>query len=450
MPLEGLYEKLLRTDGHVSLKSLHPLKTGFGFGGYIPRCLDASVSMSFEQKEAEDIHWMRLALLESMEAIGRSNPNPPVGAVFVRDGQLISKGATLAYGDRHAERVAIDAAHDPARLKGSTCYVTLEPCAGTGKQPPCVEALLKVGISRCVVGATDPHPKAAGQGLKALAQAGVSIETDVLGGECRAFLFPFLAFQQLQRPVVIGKWAQTLDGHLADDNGQSQWISGPRARSYTHWLRQKYDAILVGVGTALADAPSLTVRDAAPPLHRQPHKIIFDPKGRLITGQEQVFANLRKGLEATGPVLFYAVEAPNWRPAPWMDDFAEVLEPVLMPPQCSWLEFLRLMDHQHRLRFGRELQSIMVEGGAQILTLLVRDELLDALQVFIRTGILGGSRHRIGRLDPRDGASAPPVNPLLDLNARHDFQLVATQQLGDDVVLECAHRRFNFWSFEKS
>jgi diaminohydroxyphosphoribosylaminopyrimidine deaminase/5-amino-6-(5-phosphoribosylamino)uracil reductase len=424
--------------------TLHPLHSGFGFGGYIPRAINALSGKDFPA-QPDDEAWMKLALLESMEGIGRASPNPAVGAVFVKDGRLISKGATLAYGDRHAERVALDAVTDRSVLQGATCYVTLEPCAGTGKQPPCVEALLASGISRIVVGAMDPHPKAAGQGLKALAHAGITVETNVLGGECRAWLFPFLAYQQLQRPVVIGKWAQTLDGHLADDHGRSQWISGKKARAYTHWLRQKYDAILVGVGTALADAPSLTVRDAAPPLHRQPHKIVFDPKGRLATGQPEVFQNLRQGLKPTGPVLFYAVEAPNWKHAPWMDAFSEVIEPVLMPPQCSWLEFLRLLDHQHRARLGYELQSIMVEGGAQILTLLVRDELLDALQVFVRTGILGGSRHRIGRLDARDGASAPPANPLLDLNARHDFQLVSTQQLGDDVVLECAHRRFTFW-----
>ncbi|WP_141731646.1 bifunctional diaminohydroxyphosphoribosylaminopyrimidine deaminase/5-amino-6-(5-phosphoribosylamino)uracil reductase RibD [Oligoflexus tunisiensis] len=424
---------------------LHPLQAGFGFGGYIPRALDAAAVQDLPALSPDE-SWMRLALLESMEGIGRSSPNPPVGAVLVKEGRLLSKGATLAYGDRHAERVALDAVTDRSQLVGATCYVTLEPCAGIGKQPPCVEALLASGISRIVVGARDPHPKAAGQGLKALTQAGVAVETDVLGGECRAWLFPFLAWQQLQRPVVIGKWAQTLDGHLADDHGRSQWISGNKARAYTHWLRQKYDAILVGVGTALADAPSLTVREAAPPLHRQPHKIIFDPKGRLCNGQSAVFHNLRQGLQKSGPVLFHAVETPHWKPEPWMEAFKDVLEPVLMPPQCSWLEFLRLLDQQHRTRFGRELQSIMVEGGAQILTLLVRDELLDALQVFIRAGILGGSRHRIGRLDPRDGASAPPTNPMLDLNARHDFQLVATQQLGDDVVLECAHRRFTFWN----
>ncbi len=430
----------------MNSKLLHPLKSGFGFGGYIPRCLGRDVGQESDSPSRDDAYWMHQALLTSMEGIGRTSPNPAVGAVIVRDGKMISKGATMAYGGRHAERIAIDNVSDPRLLIGATCYVTLEPCAGTGKQPPCVEALLKAGIARCVVGARDPHPKAAGQGLKALAQAGVEVEIDVLGGECRAWHFPFLAYQQMQRPVVIGKWAQTLDGHLADDNGHSQWISGPKARAYTHWLRQKYDAILVGVGTALADAPSLTVRDSAPPLQRQPNKIIFDPKARLVAGSPEVFANLRKELKPTGPVLFYAVEAPNWRPASWMDEFQEVMEPVLMPPHCSWLEFLGLLDHQHRLRFGRELQSIMVEGGAQILTLLVRDELLDALQVFVRTGILGGSRHRIGRLDPRDGASAPPVNPMLDLNARHDFQLVSSQQLGDDVVLECAHRRFTFWA----
>lgn len=441
-----LCEKLLSTDGRVKSQTLHPIEAGFGFGGYIPRALDASVTPDFTTKGTDEA-WMKQALLISMESNGLSNPNPPVGAVFVKDGRVVAKGATMAYGDRHAERVAIDSVSDRSLLQGSTCYVTLEPCAGTGKQPPCVEALLSAGIVRCVVGATDPHPKAAGQGLRQLAQAGIATETNVLGGECRAWLFPFLAYQQMQRPVVIGKWAQTLDGHLADDHGRSQWISGPRARSYTHWLRQKYDGILIGVGTALADAPTLTVRDAPPPRHRQPHKIIFDPKGRLGSGAPEVFINLRADLQAAGPVLFYAVEAPNWKPAPWMDAFADVLEPVLMPPQCSWLEFLSLVDLQHRARFHREMQSVMVEGGAQILTMLIRDELVDALQVFVRTGILGGTRYRIGRLDPRDGASAPPVNPALDLNARHDFQLVSTQQLGDDVVLECAHRRFTFWPY---
>jgi diaminohydroxyphosphoribosylaminopyrimidine deaminase/5-amino-6-(5-phosphoribosylamino)uracil reductase len=424
---------------------LHPLLPGFGLGGYIPRTLDVMAGQNLPALSPDE-DWMRLALLEAMEGIGRASPNPAVGAVLVKDGRLVSKGATLAYGDRHAERVALDAVTDRSQLAGATCYVTLEPCAGTGKQPPCTAALLAAGIKRIVVGARDPHPKAAGQGLQVLSQAGVAVETDVLGGECRAWHFPFLAWQELQRPVVIGKWAQTLDGHLADDQGRSQWISGNKARAYTHWLRQKYDAILVGVSTALADAPSLTVRDAAPPLHRQPHKIVFDPKGRLHNGSAKVFQNLLRDLQKNGPVLFHAVEAPNWKPEPWMDAFQDVLEPVLMPPQCSWLEFLRLLDQQHRKRFGRELQSIMVEGGGQILTLLVRDELLDALQVFVRAGILGGSRHRIGRLDPRDGVSAPPTNPMLDLNARHDFQLVATQQLGDDVVLECAHRRFGFWA----
>lgn len=419
---------------------------GFGFGGWIPRSLSAAVRTTSIGSDQADRYWMSQALLLSMEAIGRSSPNPAVGALILQGSRIIGQGATMAYGDRHAEQMAIASVKNPLDLPGSTCYVTLEPCAGIGKQAPCTQALLQAGIKRCVIGARDPHPKAAGQGLRALRNAGIEVEFGILGEECRAWLFPFLAYQQLQRPVVIGKWAQTLDGHLADDKGQSQWISGPDARAYTHWLRQKYDAILVGVGTALADAPSLTVRDSAPPIARQPHKIIFDPKGRLCTGAAPVFTNLRQSLQADGPLLFYAVEHNNWQAAPWMDDFKGLLEPVLMPAQCTWLEFLGLLDQRYQERMGYELQSIMVEGGAQILTLLIRDELLDALHVFIRAGILGGSRHRIGRLDPRDGASAPPVNPLLDLNARHDFQLVDTYQLGDDIVLECAHRRFKFWA----
>jgi diaminohydroxyphosphoribosylaminopyrimidine deaminase/5-amino-6-(5-phosphoribosylamino)uracil reductase len=414
---------------------------GFGLGGFIPRAIDSGALSEWSQS-FDDEYWMKCALLESMEGVGRSNPNPAVGAVFVKDGQLLGKGATQAWGGMHAERVALQSVQNPKLLAGASCYVTLEPCAGQGRQPPCVPTLLNSGIRRCIIAAKDPHSKAAGLGLKLLRQSGISVELDVLGAECRAWLFPFLAYQQLQRPVVIGKWAQTLDGHLADDHGISQWISGRTSRAYTHWLRQKYSAILVGVGTALADAPRLTVRDSAPPFQKQPHKIVVDPKGRLFEARAEVFQNLREGLNKGAALFFHVVESRHWRPEPWMEEFGDLLVPVLIPTECPWPDVLRCLDHQHRLQYGHELQSIMVEGGPKILTSMLNADAIDAFHVFVRTGILGGEKHRVGRLDHTNGELPPQPRHL---NSRHDFRLISSQQLGDDIVLESVHRRFPFW-----
>ncbi len=422
----------------------HALKAGFSLGGWMPRCLQASpTSLPRREDYSEDEFFMSEALLAAMEGVGRPNPNPCVGAVLVKNGRILARAATLAYGDLHAERVLLQKL-SPEEAQGATVYVTLEPCAGTGKQPPCTDALLAAKIARCVVGAEDPHPKAAGQGLARLKAAGVELTVGCLQEECRAWHFPFLSFMTGDRPVLIGKWAQTLDGHLADDTGTSQWISGPYSRIYTHWLRQKYDAILVGIGTALADRPSLTVRDAPPPHHRHPHKIIFDPQGRLKDAAEPILEALGRNLADDGAQLF------------WMVDSHIGLElgrgalaklphhTVLLRNPADWEDNMQSLEVSFNRTLGFPLQSVLVEGGPTILTQLLRADMLDALHVFVRAKILGGSRFRIGRMPEEDEKGFQ--NPFFGLNDCPNYRLLSSHVLGDDVLLECVSNRW----FEES
>lgn len=423
----------------MSASGLSILESGFGLGGYTARGIDEAARLPHECLIESDRHWMRLALIEAMEGIGRSSPNPAVGAVIVKDGVLIAKGSTQEYGSFHAEAMAVKSA-DPERLKGATCYVTLEPCGGTGKQGPCADALIAAGIRRVVVAAQDPHEKAAGLGLRKLKDAGIELTLDCFSAEAKAWHFPFLAFQTKKAPIIVGKWAQTLDGHLADDLDNSQWISGPRSRAYTHWLRQKYDAIMVGVHTVLKDRPRLTARDSAKPLARHPHKIVFDPSGRLQTASAEVLEALLSEVDPIqGPLVYWCTE-PKVRNYP--ENLRLYRDRIIHLPNIDfdhWEGFFRSLSDDHERRFGRHLQSIMAEGGSQLLTLLMRSNQLDAAHIFVRAGFLGGSRNRIAKLDQGQ-------NPALGIMQRHDYKLLAVQQIDDDVLLECVQRKYDLWS----
>lgn len=384
-----------------------------------------------------DEGWMRLALLEAMEAVGRTSPNPAVGAVIVKDGKLLSKASTDAYGLMHAETRALQNV-SAELLKGASCYVTLEPCGGRGKQGPCADALIAAGISRVVIAATDPHEKAGGLGIEKLRAAGIEIRLHVMESEAKAWHFPFLAFQKKKAPIVIGKWAQTLDGHLADDADNSQWISGKRSRSYTHWLRQKYDAIMVGVHTVLQDSPKLTVRDSAGPIVRHPHKIIFDPSGKLQTASPQTVEALLSEVKNGGPLVYWCTEAKIHSYPPNLAAFKDHIIHLPTINFDDWDGFFLSISKDHESRFGRHMQSIMAEGGSQLLTLLMRSSQLDATHIFVRAGFLGGSRNRIALLHQGQ-------NPSLNIMQRHDYKLLAVQQIDDDFVVECVSRTYDLW-----
>ncbi|MDY7228148.1 bifunctional diaminohydroxyphosphoribosylaminopyrimidine deaminase/5-amino-6-(5-phosphoribosylamino)uracil reductase RibD [Hyalangium rubrum] len=404
------------------------LRRGFGGGGLLSRTLPSGLQHRAEPVGApqrdEDERWMQLALERAMSGNGRSNPNPTVGCVIVKDGRVIAEGATEVHGGRHAERVAIQSVADRSVLRGATIYVTLEPCSHTGRQPPCVELVESCGFARCVVGLADPNPLVAGGGLRRVRQAGVELRLGVLRDELIAWHLPFLFWQLAKRPLMAAKWAQTLDGQLAYDDGHTQWISGEESRAYAHWLRQKYDAILVGAGTVLADHPTLTVRSCRGPHHRQPVRVLFDPRGRILSCPEaQWRVLLQRTFSPETPTVLLTSNAvlENARlSAPGMEHVHGVPLPEGKSPILGLYE--ALSDPLVAERVGRPLHSVLVEGGPRLLSALATADLIDLAHVFTAPKIGGGQRHRLGLATAQGTA----------------FQLhpFAHARLGDDLLTE--------------
>ena len=206
-----------------------------------------------------------------------TRPNPNVGAVVVKDGRVVGEGWHRAIGRDHAEVEALGRAG--ARARGATLYVTLEPCAHEGRTPPCVEAIEKAGIRRCVIATRDPHAIVNGRGLRRLRRAGIRTEVGLLAAGARARLGGYWLAHTRQRPRVTWKVAMTLDGRVADPRGRSRWITGPDSRRQAHRLREQSDAVVVGSGTARADDPRLTVR--LPGARRQPLRVVLDSRLEL-------------------------------------------------------------------------------------------------------------------------------------------------------------------------
>ncbi|HEX4933950.1 MAG TPA: bifunctional diaminohydroxyphosphoribosylaminopyrimidine deaminase/5-amino-6-(5-phosphoribosylamino)uracil reductase RibD, partial [Gemmatimonadaceae bacterium] len=226
---------------------------------------------------ADDARFMRRALALAERGWGQVSPNPLVGAVVVRDGEVVGEGYHAAYGRDHAEVVALGRAGNQAR--GSTVYVTLEPCNHHGKTPPCTEALIAAGVARVVVAVRDPHAIAAG-GTERLRAAGIAVDVGTCAGDGRDLIAPFLHALAADRPWVTLKLAISIDGALADHTRKTGWLTGPEARAEGHRWRAQHDAIGVGMGTVLADDPALTVRDAKSP-RVPPVRVVFSRSGRL-------------------------------------------------------------------------------------------------------------------------------------------------------------------------
>jgi len=408
------------------------LRRGFGGGGVIQRTLPETLRQDAEPvlspAKGEDEYWMQLALEQAMSAVGRSHPNPTVGCVIVKDGRVIASGATEICGGRHAERVAIQSVADPSQLRGATIYVTLEPCSHTGRQPPCAELVASCGFARCVVAVGDPNPLVSGKGLRRLREAGLEVQTGILAQEVMAWHLPFLFWQMAGRTLIAAKWAQTLDGQLAYDDGRSQWISGVESRAYTHWLRQKYDAILVGAGTVLADQPALTVRSCVEPHHRQPVRLLFDPGARILSCPEEVWRGLlERTFTAETPTVLMVREsalsaARRERLAAQRLERIEHLHPL--PDELAPAASLRaaLADASLGTRVGRPLHSVMVEGGPRLISALADAGMIDVAHIFTAPILGGGTRYRLQF--PAPYGVGVRLNPM------------AHARLGEDLLVE--------------
>ncbi|WZP01050.1 bifunctional diaminohydroxyphosphoribosylaminopyrimidine deaminase/5-amino-6-(5-phosphoribosylamino)uracil reductase RibD [Isosphaeraceae bacterium EP7] len=343
----------------------------------------------------EDSFWMSRALAEAARGLGHVEPNPMVGAVIVRDGRLISVGHHRKFGGPHAEVEALSRAGVDAR--GSTLYVTLEPCCHFGKTPPCADAVVGAGVIRVVAAMRDPFPRVAGGGFARLRSAGIQVEIGLLSPETIRLNGPFFKRVLTGLPYVTAKWAMTLDGKIATADGDSRWISGPASRLRVHELRGRVDAIVIGIGTALADDPELTAR---PPGPRTPARVVLDsqallpPTGRLARSAREI------------PVIVGVTDrAPSDRRSSLIDAGCEVIEFGGMG-SVPILALLKTLG-------DRGMTNLLVEGGGRVIGSFFDAGQIDELDAYLAP-ILEGGEHGRGPMLGRGSALMSEARRLVD------------------------------------
>ena len=355
-----------------------------------------------------DADYMGLALELAKRGMGWTSPNPMVGAVLVKDGEIIGQGWHTRYGELHAEREALKAC--TASPAGATLYVTLEPCCHQGRQPPCTQAILEAGISRVVVGSDDPNPLVAGKGLELLRAHGIQVETGVCKEACDALNQVFFHFITTRRPYVVLKYAMTMDGKIATRTGASQWITGEAARKRVHEDRHRYRAILAGVGTVLADDPLLTCRMEG---GRNPIRVICDTQLRTPLESQIV----RTAHEV--PTILATACTDAERRAPYEAAGCRVW---VLPQREVHVDLTALMD-----RLGAEnIDSVLLEGGGTLNWSALEQGLVQKVQAYIAPKLFGGETAK----SPVEGLGV--ATPDQAVRLKH----TTITPLGDDFFLE--------------
>lgn len=367
-------------------------------------------------QNSNDEYWMRKALDLAKKGVGHVSPNPLVGCVIIsKEGDLIGSGFHEKYGEAHAEVNAIASVKSKKLLAEATVYVTLEPCSHYGKTPPCSTMLSNLPISRVVVAHQDPNSKVNGAGLSELRNAGIEVEIGVLQEEAEALNEFFIHHQTFERPFVTLKVAQTADGYLAAPDGDSQWISGKESRKLVHVWRSIYDAVLIGRNTAIADNPTLTVRHV---LGRQPKRIVLDGPYEL-PRDLNVFSD--KHEEKTTII--------TWNKKASATD----ADPMLKMLQQNYFrgEVIQVSKKKNHINLSetfkelgkRGITSLLVEGGQQLSSALLREGLVDKIELFIAPKLLGGGTRSVINLG---------INKMSEISELKD---VTWQAIGDDMLL---------------
>jgi len=318
--------------------------------------------------------YMERALELAREAVGLSSPNPPVGAVVVKDGQIVGEGHTLPPGQAHAEVVALQQAGE--RAQDADLYTTLEPCPHFGKTPPCTKEIIKAGIAQVNIALIDPNPLVNGKGVAELGRAGIAVQLGENAEEAQEIVEAHIKFVTTGIPFVVAKYAMSLDGKIASSSGDSKWITSEEARCYAQELRRQSDAVVVGIGTVLTDDPKLTARDeAGNPRQRQPLRIVLDSSGRL-----PLTAQLFK---EPGTVLVVTANAPGDKMEALCDAGAHVMS---LPAEDGLVNLSALL----KALGERQITSLLVEGGGTLLGSFFDLDLVDKVVAFVAPVILGG------------------------------------------------------------
>jgi diaminohydroxyphosphoribosylaminopyrimidine deaminase/5-amino-6-(5-phosphoribosylamino)uracil reductase len=352
---------------------------------------------------------MDRALELARTALGTTSPNPAVGALIVKDGLVVGEGFTQSPGGYHAEIVALKAAGTSAR--GATLFTTLEPCCHEGRTPPCTKAIIEAGISTICIAAVDPNPKVNGKGIKELADAGITVQSDDRQEGAEQIIEAYSHFIKTGRPFVVAKFATSLDGKIATTSGDSKWITSQEARSHANALRGQYDAVMVGVKTVIEDNPQLTLRQGAAPSVRQPLRIVVDSHGRTPPSSSL--------LREAGQTLIAASDVEASRRHSLEESGAEIL--LVAPSSHGGVDLGNLLQ----ALAARDVTGIMVEGGGRLLGSLFDLGFVDKVLAFVSPTIIGGASSP----SPVSGRGATRMSEVLRL------ERTTVEVLGGDVLI---------------
>jgi diaminohydroxyphosphoribosylaminopyrimidine deaminase/5-amino-6-(5-phosphoribosylamino)uracil reductase len=360
----------------------------------------------------EGTDFMQRALELARAAMGATSPNPTVGAVIVRDGEIVGEGFTQPPPGDHAEVVALKQADKSAR--GAALYVTLEPCPHVGRTPPCADAIIEAGIAEVHYAMADPDPQVDGRGHRKLEDAGIAVHAGEGDAEARRINEAFIKHRAKGTPFVIAKFAASLDGRIAAASGDSRWVSGPQSRDWAHDLRTKVDAILVGSSTVVIDDPLLTARPGDQDAERQPLRVVVDSRGRtppmarVLTGPARTLvATVERAPSASG----------GWR-ASLRAAGAEILNFPAVDGRVDLLALLRELA-------GRDVLSLLVEGGGVMLGGFFDRGLVDKVHAVIAPMIIGAE-------DAPAAVAGQGAYRMADALRLRD---ITVERLGDDLLV---------------
>ena len=358
-----------------------------------------------------DQEYMLRAIQLAKKGEGWTNPNPMVGAVIVKDGQIIGEGYHKKYGELHAERNAIASLTESA--EGAVLYVTLEPCCHHGKTPPCTEAILEQKIQKVVIGSRDPNPKVSGKGIKMLQEAGIEVIEDFMREECDRLNPVFFHYITTKTPYVVMKYAMTLDGKIATKTGASKWITGEAARAEVQHMRHRYMGIMAGIGTVIADDPMLNVRVEG---WKSPIRILCDSGLRIpLDGQ------IVKSAGKYRTIVAYADSENTEAKRKRLHEMG--VETIWCPDENNQVDLKKLMRY-----LGEEgIDSILLEGGGTLNDSALRAGIVQEVQAFIAPKLFGGMNSK---------------TPVEGIGVRFPSEAVKLKctdicQIGEDIRITC-------------
>ena len=352
--------------------------------------------------------YMQEAIALAKKGTGKVSPNPLVGAVIVKDGKVIGRGYHEKYGQPHAERNALSSCS--VSPESADMYVTLEPCCHHGKQPPCTEAIVAAGIKRVIIGSSDPNPLVSGKGVAFLKEHGIEVEESFMKEECDALNDIFFHYIKTGRPFVTMKYAMTMDGKIAAFTGKSKWITGEEARKHVHGERNRNTAIMVGVGTVIADDPMLTCRIEG---GRNPVRIICDSRLRTPIASSLVLST------DEAPVIIATCSDDKKKAAEYIEKGCRILNVKEKDGRIDLDDLMKKLGEE-------KIDSILLEGGGTINWEALKSGIVNRVQAYIAPKLLGGKDAKT----PVEGKGAPSPQEAVMLGESR------ITKLGDDLLIE--------------